>query len=96
MEKNPNTTLNEILRAQPISLTLEEWQSVMDAHRVAAEAIQTISERLVALEKAHKALQDVVLMGNIMYRPEGEENHLNMKSNLDLIYSKLKALENGV
>lgn len=94
--ENPNTTLNEILKQQGITITETDWQTVNDAHRVAAEAIQTISERIIQLEQAVAALQNVVLMGNIMYRPEGEERHLNMKENFDLIYKRLRELDNGV
>jgi hypothetical protein len=94
--ENPNKTLKEILKPPGVVITETDWQTVNDAHKTTADAISIISQRIIQLEEAFNALQKMVLSGAIMYRPEGEENYLNMKENFDLIYSKLKECKNGL
>jgi len=63
------------------------------AHRVSAEAIKVIIDRLVKLEEAFNSLQELILSGGITYRPRGYDVHLNMKENYDEIYKRLDELQ---
>lgn len=94
--ENPNKTLKEILKPPGVVITETDWQTVNDAHKTTADAIGIITQRIIQLEEAFNALQKMVLSGAIMYRPDGEEEYLNMKENFDLIYSKLKECKDGL
>jgi len=57
------------------------------AHNVINEICKGLIDRLNKLEEY--VTTQVTHPGNIRYRPEGEEDYLTLKENLDLIYQRL-------
>ena len=80
----------------------ELWVDNKVAHDAICQTVANIIERLAACEQAilghHKHLESMPQIDQnlFMYKPNGEKDHLNIGKNLDLIYKKLEALENGL
>ena len=78
------------------------WVDNKVAHDAICQTFANLIERLAACENAivahHKHLesQPPIDANLFMYKPKGEKDHLNIGKNLDLIYKKLEALENGL
>lgn len=92
MNDNPNTLLNALLAMNASYNPLENEA----AHRASSEAIKLLVDRVIELQERLDKLETILSEGGITYRPEGYENHLNMKENYDEIYKRLGKLENGV
>lgn len=92
MTDNPNTLLNDLLAANAPYNPLENEA----AHRASSEAIKLLVDRVIDLQERLHKLETILSEGGITYRPEGYENHLNMKENYDEIYNRLGKLENGM
>ncbi len=61
------------------------------AHNVINEICKSLLERIEKLEEY--VTTQIAPPGNIQYRPEGNDNYLSLKENLDLIYDRLNNLE---
>jgi hypothetical protein len=91
-DSNPNTTLRELLGHS------DETKAIL----INSEAIRALIGRVVTCEETTSKLlqrisklEEVLLAGGITYRPEGYDQHLNMKGNYDEIYKRLRNLESG-
>jgi len=95
----------------PRSQDLEGWgQSVNEAIQAQSEAIDECARRIVNLEKALEQIvitiqdlaqathdtQQVLMGGQINYKPTDSETHLNMKENFDQLYDRIIKLEHGM
>lgn len=64
--------------------TLNEFLTKVD------EAIMALHERISAIEQH---LSEFPTPDKVYYKPNGQEDYLNMKANYDLIYERLDKLE---
>lgn len=95
----------------PRTQDLEGWgQSVNEAIQAQSEAIDECAKRIVAIEgaieqivltlqdlaKATNDTQQVLMRGQINYKPSDGETHLNMKENFDQLYDRIIKLEHGM
>jgi hypothetical protein len=64
------------------------------AHTVINRICLSLADRLKALEEY--VTTQVTHPGNVRYLPEGQEDYLTLKENLDLIYSRLNKIEESV
>lgn len=60
------------------------------AHEVLNSCILNLAQKVKDVEEY---MVNLPTPDKVYYKPKGEEEYLNLKSNLDLIYSKLEALE---
>jgi len=72
---------------------INPWQDNEEAHKAINMCLIAIGERLNSIEEY---LKEVAPPQNIKYKPNGQEEYLNMKENYDQIYSRLEALESGL
>lgn len=63
------------------------------AHTVLNEICKGLMKRIDKLEEY--VTTQITSPSNIRYRPEGEEDYLTLKENLDLIYKRLNSIEGG-
>lgn len=61
------------------------------AHNVINEILKSLIERVVKLEEYIST--EITSPSNIRYRPDGVEEYLTLKENLDLIYQRLNNSE---
>jgi hypothetical protein len=61
------------------------------AHNVINEICKSLLERIEKLETY--VTTEISHPGKIRYRPDGKEDYLSLKENLDLIYERLNNLE---
>lgn len=61
------------------------------AHNVLNEICKALHTRIEKLEEY--ITTQITHPGNIRYRPEGNEEYLSLKENLDFIYQRLNNLE---
>ena len=63
-------------------------------------ALNAINDCLIAvgkrLESLEKYVAELPTPDKTYYKPDGEEDYLNIKGNYDLIYKRLKKLEHGM
>lgn len=68
------------------------------AHNVINEILKSVIEKITNLESRLENLEkhvttEITSPANIRYRPDGLEEHLSLKENLDLIYERLNNLK---
>ncbi|ADO97697.1 hypothetical protein SShM2_086 [Synechococcus phage S-ShM2] len=83
--------MNEAIKAQ--SEAIDEC-----ARRIVTieGAIEQIVLTLQDLAKATNDTQQVLIRGQINYKPSDGETHLNMKENFDQLYDRIIKLEHGM
>lgn len=64
------------------------------AHNIINEICRSTMKRLSTLEEY--VTTQVTHPGNIRYLPEGQEEYLSLKENLDLIYERLNRIEESL
>ena len=72
---------------------IERWAQTLTALNTINECIVKLTERVNAIEKY---IQEMPTPDKTYYKPHGEEEYLNVKANYDLIYNRLRALEDGM
>jgi hypothetical protein len=71
----------------------DKWEEIVKNNILINEVLEKLGERLEHLEKYVQALPTP---DKTLYRPPNHEEYLNIKSNYDLIYKRIEALENGM
>lgn len=61
------------------------------AHNVLNEICKSLLKRIEDIETY--VTTQITSPSNIRYRPEGEEDYLSLKENLDLIYQRLNSIK---
>ena len=88
-------SVNEAVSVQ--AQALEECaKRIITLEKALESMVKSHQDLMVTVEKIATALNetnDVLRNGAINYKPEDHEEHLNMKGNFDLIYSRLIELE---
>ena len=78
---------------------MSEEAQVQEEYKV-EDALLAINECLVAVHKRLEALetyvQELPTPDKTYYKPEGQDEYLNIKANYDQIYQRLKKLEDGM
>ena len=64
------------------------------------DSLVAVNECLIAIHKRLEALESYVnelpTPDKTYYKPEGQDEYLNIKANYDQIYKRLKKLEDGM
>ena len=74
-------------------MTEKDQEEMSTALNAINECLLALNTRLEALEKH---VSELPTPDKTYYKPEGEEDYLNIKGNYDLIYKRLKKLEHGM
>ena len=70
-----------------------EREEVSTALNAINDCLRALHERLEAVEKY---VQELPTPDKTYYKPEGQDEYLNIKGNYDQIYQRLKKLEDGM
>lgn len=75
----------------------KSFKDIREGFDTVNETIIKISsnQKIIAdrVENIEKALSKIPTPDKIMYRPVGEEEYMNIGDNFDMLYAKLKALQ---
>jgi hypothetical protein len=88
------TELSKLLRQNETAAQTDLEYIAKDnelAHNVINEILKSLIERVVKLEEYIST--EITSPSNIRYRPDGVEEYLTLKENLDLIYQRLNNSE---
>ena len=74
-------------------MTEKDQEEVSVALNAVNDCLKALHERLEAVEKY---VQELPTPDKTYYKPEGQDEYLNIKANYDQIYKRLKKLEDGM
>ena len=74
-------------------MTEKDQEEVSLALNAINDCLKALHERLEAVEKY---VQELPTPDKTYYKPEGQDEYLNIKANYDQIYKRLKKLEDGM
>lgn len=74
-------------------MTEKDQEEVSVALNAINDCLKALHERLEAVEKY---VQELPTPDKTYYKPEGQDEYLNIKGNYDQIYKRLKKLEDGM
>jgi|TARA_B100000035_G_scaffold304036_1_gene303267 hypothetical protein len=74
-------------------MTEKDQEEVSVALNAINDCLKALHERLEAVEKY---VQELPTPDKTYYKPEGQDEYLNIKGNYDQIYQRLKKLEDGM
>ena len=74
-------------------MTEKDQEEVSIALNAINDCLKALHERLEAVEKY---VQELPTPDKTYYKPEGQDEYLNIKGNYDQIYKRLKKLEDGM
>ncbi|ADO97982.1 hypothetical protein SSSM5_088 [Synechococcus phage S-SSM5] len=74
-------------------MTEKDQEEVSVALNAINDCLKALHERLEAVEKY---VQELPTPDKTYYKPEGQDEYLNIKANYDQIYKRLKKLEDGM
>ena len=74
-------------------MTEKDQAEVSVALNAINDCLKALHERLEAVEKY---VQELPTPDKTYYKPEGQDEYLNIKGNYDQIYQRLKKLEDGM
>ena len=74
-------------------MTEKDQEEVSVALNAINDCLKALHERLEAVEKY---VQELPTPDKTYYKPEGQDEYLNIKANYDQIYQRLKKLEDGM
>ena len=74
-------------------MTEKDQEEISVALNAINDCLKALHERLEAVEKY---VQELPTPDKTYYKPEGQDEYLNIKANYDQIYKRLKKLEDGM
>ena len=74
-------------------MTEKDQEEVSVALNAINDCLKALHESLEAVEKY---VQELPTPDKTYYKPEGQDEYLNIKGNYDQIYQRLKKLEDGM
>tara|TARA_B100000902_G_scaffold95324_1_gene98138 strand:+ start:678 stop:971 length:294 start_codon:yes stop_codon:yes gene_type:complete len=96
--------MTEQFSSEDMKIIEANFKEIEKSFKETKDAFNTVNETIVKISSNQKILADRVAEieevlskiptpDKIMYRPVGEEEYMNIGDNFDMLYSKLKALQ---